>query len=123
MNKKIGFIGAGNMAKAMMSGVISSKMVDPKNIIASDGYLPSLENIKKEFGVQVAQSNKEVVKFSDVIFLAVKPNIYSNIMEEIKDSLGDKIVVTIAPGKTLEYMEHGLGKSAKILRTMPILLP
>ena len=119
MNKKIGFIGAGNMAKAMMSGVISSKMVDPKNIIASDGYLPSLESIKKEFGVQVAQSNKEVVKFSDVIFLAVKPNIYGAIMEEIKDSLGDKIVVTIAPGKTLEYMENGLGTSAKILRTMP----
>lgn len=119
MDKKVGFIGAGNMAKAMMTGIIGSKLIAPQNIIASDGYAPSLENIKKEFGVNVAPSNLEVVAFSDIIFLAVKPNIYENVMEEIKEHIEDKIIVTIAPGKTLEFMENGLGKNAKVLRTMP----
>ncbi len=119
MKRKIGFIGAGNMAKAMITGVVASGLTSSENIIASDGYAPCLENIKNEFGINIAADNKEVVKFSDVIFLAVKPNIYADVMAEIKDILGDKIVVTIAPGKTLEFMEKGLGNDKKILRTMP----
>ena len=119
MDKKIGFIGAGNMAKAMMGGIIGSGMVTAENIIASDGYAPSLEAAKKQYGIQTTLDNKEVVAFSDIIFLAVKPNVYGNVMEEIKADLGEKIIVTIAPGKTLDYMAKGLGVRAKVLRTMP----
>lgn len=119
MNKKIGFIGAGNMAKAMIGGIIGSGLLAPENIIASDGYAPSLEASKKQYGIQTSMDNKEVVAFSDIIFMAVKPNFYGDVMAEIKAAVGEKIIVTIAPGKTLAYMAEGLGDQVKVLRTMP----
>lgn len=120
MNKTIGFIGCGNMAKAMIGGIICSKLVAPENIIASDGYLPSLENSKKEFGIAITQDNKEVASKSDVVFLAVKPNMYDGVIKEIAPVINENtIIVTIAPGKTLELIKNTFGKEVKILRTMP----
>ncbi|MDO5062353.1 MAG: pyrroline-5-carboxylate reductase [Peptostreptococcaceae bacterium] len=119
MNKKIGFIGCGNMAKAMIVSIIKAELVDPKNIFASDGYQPSLDDVKTRLGIHTTLDNKEVVKSSDVIFLAVKPNMYDSVMQEVAPLGEGKIFVSIAPGKTLDYLENGLGKSTKILRTMP----
>ena len=119
MNKKIGFIGCGNMAKAMITSIIKAELVSPNSIFASDGYQPSLDDAKTRLGINTTMDNKEVVKSSDVIFLAVKPNIYDAVMQEIASLVDGKLIVSIAPGKTLAYLENGLGKNTKILRTMP----
>ena len=119
MNKKIGFIGCGNMAKAMITSIIKAELVAPKSVFASDGYQPSLDDVKARLGINTTMDNKEVVKSSDVIFLAVKPNIYDAVMQEIAPLVDGKLFVSIAPGKTLAYLENGLGKNTKILRTMP----
>ena len=83
MNKKIGFIGCGNMAKAMITSIIKAELVAPQSVFASDGYQPSLDDSKTRLGINTTMDNKEVVKSSDVIFLAVKPNIYDAVMQEI----------------------------------------
>lgn len=117
---KIGFIGCGNMGQAMLSGMLSSGKVKPEDLIVSDKTLESRVNIKKKYDVYVAESNKEVAMLSDVIFLAVKPQFYEEVIKEIAESVwSEKILVSIAPGKTLQWLEEVLGKSAKIVRAMP----
>ena len=76
--------------------------------------------MNKEYGITIASNNIEVAEKCDIVFLAVKPNLYEMVMKEIKDSKTiDKIFVSIAPGKTMEFLESHLGADAKILRTMP----
>ena len=120
MNKKIGFIGAGNMASAMIGGIVKSKLVDAKNIIASDLNETSLENIKNKCGINTTKDSKEVVKNSDIVIVAVKPNVYDIVLNEVKELIDNKkIIVTIAAGKTINSVENVIGKDKKIIRTMP----
>lgn len=120
MDKKIGFIGSGNMAKAMIGGIVKSKLVDQSNVIASDLNELALENVKNEYGINVTTNSKEVVKFSDIVIVAVKPNVYDIVLEGVKELVDDKkIIVTIAAGKTIESIENVIGNDKKVIRTMP----
>ena len=120
MDKKIGFIGCGNMAQAMISALVKSKLIESNQIIVSNRSKNILEKMNKEYGITIASNNIEVAEKCDIVFLAVKPNLYEMVMKEIKDSVTkDKIFVSIAPGKTMEFLEAHLGADAKILRTMP----
>ena len=117
---RIGFIGAGNMASAIIKGIISSKLVKKEDILASDKFLPTLEKVKTNFGIGVTTSNKEIVENCDIIFLAVKPHLYSDVIKEISPFVKETtVVVTIAPGKTLKNLEETFEKEIKIIRTMP----
>lgn len=117
---KIGFIGCGNMAQAIIGGIINSKLTSPENIIASDAYKPTREDAEKKFEIKTSADNLEVAKTSDVIVLALKPQFYGDAIEEIKDSIkDDALIITIAPGQTLDQVENLFGKEVKIVRTMP----
>ena len=117
---KIGFIGCGNMGSAMLSGMIDSGKVKPQDIMVTDKLLASRVNTQKKYGVEIASSNVELTMIADIIILAVKPQFYEEVLLEIKDAVwADKIIVSIAPGKTLAWLEEKLGKPAKIVRTMP----
>ena len=111
---KIGFIGAGNMAFALAKAIKKSKLA--KSMIASDIRTERLDFIKKELKIDVTKNNKEVVKKSDIIFLAVKPQVIDKILEEIKDT--NKLVISIAAGVRLKKLEGKL-KKAKVVRVMP----
>lgn len=117
--KKIGFIGAGNMGGAILGGILNSKMIDNDHIMASAKSDRTLDKIKSNYNVNVTKNSKEVVEFSDLIVIGVKPDIYDEILEEIKDLIDDKIIITIAAGKTIEAMEKIIGDDKKIVRTMP----
>ncbi|UEL48333.1 pyrroline-5-carboxylate reductase [Terrisporobacter hibernicus] len=117
--KKIGFIGAGNMGGAILGGILNSKMIDNNHIIASAKSDRTIGKIKNDYNVNVTKDSKEVVEFSDLIVIGVKPDIYDEILEEIKDLINDKIIITIAAGKTIEAMEKIIGDDKKIVRTMP----
>ncbi len=120
MITKIGFIGCGNMGKAMIAGIIDSKIIAPNHMITSCRTIATLENMEKEYGITTTHNNKEVVDFSDLIFLAVKPQYYEEVITEIKDSLTEeKILISIAPGKSLRWLEEKVGKPCKVIRTMP----
>ncbi|MBU3183107.1 pyrroline-5-carboxylate reductase [Clostridium psychrophilum] len=120
MNKNIGFIGCGNMARAMISGIVISNLVSNKNVIASNPSQKSLDKVKEKYNVLVTNDNKEVAKFSDIVILAVKPYKYYEVIDEIKTYLKDNVVIiTIAAGITLDHMSNALGDEAKVIRTMP----
>ena len=117
---KLGFIGTGNMASAIMGGVIKNQIIAPEEIIGADLFAPGRERAKEQFGINVTASNKEVVEKAEVIILSVKPQFYANVISEIKDDVRDEqIIITIAPGKTLSWLAEQFGKDVKIVRTMP----
>ncbi|WP_251860993.1 pyrroline-5-carboxylate reductase [Clostridium sp. Marseille-Q2269] len=120
MNKVIGFIGAGNMGKAMVGGIVNSKLVTPHNIVLADLNEKSLESAKEKFGVRVTTDSNELAKEVDILVLSVKPNLYPIVIKQIKDNVKkDVIVVTIAAGKSLEDTENMFGTRIKIVRVMP----
>lgn len=120
MTKKIGFIGCGNMGSSMVGGLLKSGFIKPEQIIVSNKTEIPLKRLSDEFNVITTLNNKDVIKKSDIIFLAVKPNIYKSIIEEIKSELtNDKLIITIAAGITIENMEQWLRDDLKIIRTMP----
>lgn len=117
---KLGFIGTGNMASAIMGGVIKNKVVAAEEIIGADLFAPGRERVKEQFGINVTANNKEVVEKAEVMILSVKPQFYADVINEIKDSIKEnQIVITIAPGKTLAWLSEQFGKPVKIVRTMP----
>lgn len=117
---KLGFVGCGNMATAMMKGIIGNQIVEKEDIIGADLSKESISKAEKELGINVTQDNKEVAKNADILVLSVKPQFYESVIQEIKDVVTDmQLIVTIAPGKTLEWLGAQFGKKVKIVRTMP----
>ena len=117
---KLGFIGTGNMATAIMGGVIKNNIFSASEIIGSDLAEAGREKVKAQFGINVTPSNVDVVKQAEVIVLSVKPQFYAAVIGEIKDFVKEnQIIITIAPGKTLAWLEEQFGKAVKIMRTMP----
>ena len=117
---KLGFIGTGNMASAIMGGVINNEIFAANEIIGADLFAPGREKAKAQFGINVTADNKEVVENSEVIILSVKPQFYESVITEVKDLVKDnQIIITIAPGKTLAWLGEKFGKDVKIVRTMP----
>ncbi|SHH98792.1 pyrroline-5-carboxylate reductase [Clostridium grantii] len=120
MSKKIGFIGCGNMAKAIIKGVLNSNIFLGEDIIVSDINLEMLEKTKLEMGIEITLDNKVVSKNADYIVLSIKPNMYEKIIQEIKEDIKEKtIVITIAAGITREKAESNFGKKVKLVRVMP----
>ena len=120
MSRKIGFIGCGNMGKAMLGALVKSNDINNDNIIVSTKSENSAKRINKEFGVQTTVVNTEVAKKSNVLFLAVKPYFFKEVIEEIKDIVSDDtIIISIAAGITIAQIEELFGKKVKVVRTMP----
>ena len=120
MDKKIGFIGAGNMAQAMIGGIVKSELVPANNIMASNRSHEILKFIEEKFEILITASNKEVAEFADILFLAVKPDKYEHVIDEIKEYVKDDvIIITIAAGISIKATEVNFGKKLKVVRTMP----
>ena len=118
--KKIGFIGSGNMASAIMGGIIKKGIFEPNQIIASDMYEVARTRVGSSLGICVTDDNKEVVNEAEILVFAVKPQFYASVFEEVKELIReDQIILTIAPGWTLDKIQSHLAKSHKIVRTMP----
>lgn len=117
---KIGFIGSGNMAQAMISGLANNFPDIHKNIFVSDNDLDKARLICEQFSTNLSSTNIDVLKHSDVIVLAVKPNIYGKVLTEIKDYItNDQIIISIAPGISMQYIEDFFSIPVKVIRTMP----
>lgn len=120
MNRTIGFVGGGNMGKAMIGGIIKANLIAPDNIIVADLYEKGLQDIKEKYGVKVTTDNIEAAKISDILFLSVKPNLYPVVIEGIKNEVKeDVIIVTIAAGKAISSTESAFGRKLKVVRVMP----
>ena len=114
---KIGIIGSGNMASALLSGFLSSNIIETYNVYLSDTDEKKLA-CWKEKGVNCYTDNDLVVENSDIVIFAVKPNILTKVLEELKVS-ASKIYLSIAAGFSIEKIQTFLGDGAKIVRAMP----
>ena len=118
--KKIGFIGCGKMAGAIITGIIKSDCLNADNILASKSNPKNLQEISKKLGIKITLSNKEVAKFGDIIFICVKPNQVNDVLTEIKNEISaDKILVSMAAGVNISQIEKLLPKGTKVIRIMP----
>lgn len=116
---KIGFIGAGNMATAIINGLITNKAALPENLNVFD-LDKEKRAIMAQKGINTPQSSKDVVTQSDIIVLAVKPQNYSEILQEIKPCVNEsKIIVSIAAGISISYVRNELGVDCPMVRVMP----
>ena len=116
---KIGMIGAGNMGGAICAGLLKSG-VRKTEICASDATAAAREHAQKTYGIRVTADNREAASGCDVLVLAVKPVYLPAVMEEIRDAIGrDTVVLSIVAGKTVGFLEEGLGADKRIVRAMP----
>ena len=119
-NKIIGFIGGGNMASAIIGGIISSGLSDKNHIIASTKTQESANRLKETFGIQTSTENLEISSNADILFLAVKPNMFASVIPQICDSLKkNAIIVSIAAGQPIARIEEMFQKPIKLIRAMP----
>lgn len=117
---KIGFIGSGKMAGAIIKGLIKTNFAMPENLLATQGEPTGLEEKSKNLGIKIILDNKELVKTSDVIFIAVKPNQVLGVLEEVKPFVTpEKLIVSIAAGVTLNKLGTNLPQGTKVIRVMP----
>ncbi|WMW22190.1 pyrroline-5-carboxylate reductase [Methanolobus mangrovi] len=118
--KKLGFIGTGKMGSALIKGICGSGLFSPSNVYASDLYEPSLDELKQNAGINVSTDNKVTVINSDVVVLAVKPQILRKVIESIKEDVTeDKLVISIAAGVKLEDIEKEFNDGTRVVRVMP----
>lgn len=120
MNRKIGIIGCGNMGRAMLSALLKSSDISNDDIIVSTKRENSAEKIRNDFKVKTTLVNSEVAERSNILFLAVKPHFFKEVIEEIKDKINnDTIIISIAAGITISQIEEWFGKDIKLVRSMP----
>ncbi|WP_400208682.1 pyrroline-5-carboxylate reductase [Candidatus Methanomassiliicoccus intestinalis] len=120
MSKKFGFIGAGNMAEALMKGLIEGQLTTKDELIASEVFAPRREYIKSKLAVDVTEDNKEVAKEAKVIILAVKPNVVATVLEELKPQLtAEHLIISIAAGVKIASIEAHLNEGVRVVRVMP----
>ena len=118
--KKVGFIGAGNMAGALIKGLMNAQLYTPPEIIVSDTLPAQLRKIKRRYQVEGIQENRAVVQQAQTIVLAVKPQIIDQVLAEIQPVVTPaKRFISIAAGVTLTRLEKGLGGDARVIRVMP----
>lgn len=118
---KIGFIGLGNMATAMISGMLAKGLVKPEEVIGSAKTGATRDKIKERFNITVVSENKKAAAEADILFLAVKPLFIPEVIAEIRDSVRPQtLIVSIAAGRSLSDLKEAFGRpELKIVRCMP----
>lgn len=117
---KIGFIGTGNMGSSIIKGILSSKFEKSENINIFDLDKEKVNNLVKEYGVNTANSEKELAENCNIIILSVKPHIIPIVLKNLSGNVKkDIIILTIAAGISISVIENALGEDKKVVRTMP----
>jgi len=120
LKERIGFIGGGKMAEALAKGIINASLSSVDKIIASDVDKKRCQILEKDTGIKTTQENKKITSESDIIILAVKPNIIGSILKELRNDITPRhLVVSIAAGIPLDFIESALNKGCRVVRVMP----
>jgi pyrroline-5-carboxylate reductase len=118
-NKQVGILGTGNMGEALIHGLLYGHLCRPEQIFCSDVRAERLKVIREKYGVKSTSHNVEVVKQSDIVILAVKPQIMKQVVEEIAKYLDlSKLIISIAAGVPLDAIEACARKDLKLIRVM-----
>lgn len=116
---RLGIIGAGVMAEAMIAGLLTKRMIPPENIIASHPRPERRERLVERFGIRAVESNLEAAQGADLVMLTIKPQVLSAVMRQLKGNLRpDQVVISILAGASIRSLQRGLAHDA-IVRVMP----
>ena len=117
---KLGVIGAGNMASAIIGGIVNKGIMKGNEIICSSPVEAERKKAEDSFGINTTADNKEVVDKAEILLLAVKPQVIPVVVEEIKASVKeDQLIISIVAGKSIAWYKEAFGKELKLIRTMP----
>jgi pyrroline-5-carboxylate reductase len=117
--KKLGFLGAGNMAGALVKGLVDTKRYRPRDVWTSDADPRQCRRLARAYGVGTAPDNATLVRESAVVVLAVKPQIIDAVLAEVRPVVARQLFVSIAAGVPTSRLGAGLGPRARIVRAMP----
>jgi len=118
--KKIGFLGAGNMAEALIRGLLKTGLVRPEAIFASDVRPDRIEELGSRYGIQPLSDNTLLVQRADVVILAVKPQVIQAVVEEIRSAVTpETLFISIAAGVGTATLRPLLPGRTRLIRTMP----
>ncbi|HTG01861.1 MAG TPA: NAD(P)-binding domain-containing protein, partial [Nitrospirota bacterium] len=120
MDKKIAFLGGGNMAEALIKGLLAAGTARPDQIMVFDVSADRLAHLKKAYSIEPAKTNNDAAREAGVIILSVKPQVVERVLGEIAGSVDtSKLVVSIAAGVSLAKIEKALADGARVVRVMP----
>jgi len=120
LKRRLGVLGAGKMGSALIRSFIDGGLILPDRVIAGDIDRASLERLRKETGIKVTQDNIEVAKGSEIILVALKPDVCRAALRGIRDCLGpNHLIVSIAAGVPIKAIEAAVGERRRIIRVMP----
>ena len=118
--KKVGFIGGGKMGGVLAGGIISRRLVPASQVIVSDVATDRLHTLKKAYGVEVTQDNKEAAKEAQILILAVKPQSMAEVLSDLCSVVNKShLVISIAAGIPIKFIEDRLKKGVRVIRVMP----
>ncbi len=116
----VGFIGGGNMGEALIKGLLGASLVPASAIHATDVRLERLKELDRLYGIQVSSSNADLVRHSDIVILAVKPQIMDSVLKEIAPAVTrKKLLISVAAGVSTAKIRTVLHKDARLIRVMP----
>ena len=120
LKEKIGFIGGGKMGEALINGILRAGLSSSDKIMVSDVDKKRLQILEKEAGIKTTQDNKKITSDSDIIILAVKPNMMGSVLDELNSEITSKhLIISIAAGIPLSFIESSLNKGCRAIRVMP----
>ncbi|PIE36028.1 pyrroline-5-carboxylate reductase [candidate division KSB3 bacterium] len=119
-DKKFGFIGSGNMAEALIRGLLETAgVVVPENIFTADVSEDRLRQLHERYGIHTLTNNRDVAKNADVVILAVKPQVIQTVLQEISNDVDEeKLVISVAAGIKIQFIQELL-KPTRVIRVMP----
>jgi len=116
----VGFVGGGNMATALIKGLLAARLYRPEQVCASDVDAPKLAALRRRFRIRTTNDNAALVRDAQVVILAVKPQIIDAVLAQMRPAVTDrKLFLSIAAGVTTSRLQAGLGVPARVLRVMP----
>ncbi len=116
----LGIIGCGNMGEAILRGLATAGLLNTENVIVSAKHQRRIDDLAARYGVRTTLDNREVACASNLLVLAVKPQIAHGVLEEIAEVVArDTVLVSIIAGLSIKGIQQGLGRSQPVVRTMP----
>jgi len=117
--KKIAFIGGGQMAEAIVGGLLAGQLCKSDSLWATDPVAARCDRLKSQFGIRVGSENREAAAWAEVVILAVEPQSLSGVLKEIGAMLDRTLVISIAAGVTISSIEQQTSGAKRIVRAMP----
>jgi pyrroline-5-carboxylate reductase len=119
-DRKIGMLGTGNMAGAMIRGLLASKTLGPDQIRGSDVRAEHLAELEKTYGIKTHTDNSELLAWANVVVLAVKPQVIDRVLDQLGgDFSSDTLVISVVAGVPIRSIEARLPAGSRVVRAMP----